>query len=350
MNSNPFYMKALFNKFILLSIASMLVWSCKKDEVKVIATDGTPAVLTASAPALVLTKADAEKTAITFTMTAPDFGFDAAVNSTLQLAVKGSNFADPKELDLDANSLTKSFTVIEFNALLLTMNLTPGSAADIEARIKSTLSPKIAPVYSNATALKVTPYALISFLYVPGAYQGWNPSSADSLLSATSNGIYVGIINFTPGNTGFKILTKKAWGTPEYGNGSAAGSIAVGGSDLQAPGAGNYRLTADLNANTLEFAPYSFGLVGDSPVGSGWGSGPDITMQYDNGKQVWSVTADMLVGKFKFRLNSDWGTNFGDNDNNGSVENGGADIPVTSAGKYKIELDLVNNTYTKTKI
>ncbi|NEU08499.1 DUF5116 domain-containing protein [Flavihumibacter sp. R14] len=343
-------MKALFNKFILLSITSMLILSCKKDEVRVIATDGTPAVLTASAPTLVLTKGDAEKTAITFTLTAPDFGFDAAVNSTLQLAVKGSNFANPKELDLSVKTLTKSFTVIEFNALLLSMNLKPGSASDIEARIKSSISPKLAPVFSSPTGIKVTPYALTSFLYVPGAYQGWNPSTADSLLSATSNGIYVGIINFTPGNTGFKILTKKGWGTPEYGKGASAGSIAVGGGDLQAPAAGSYKLTADVNANTLEFAPYSFGLVGDSPAGSGWGSGPDIAMQYDNGKQVWSVTADMGIGKFKFRLNSDWGTNYGGAGDNGSVKTGGDDIAITSPGKYKIELNLVNNTYTKTKI
>ncbi|WP_026899091.1 SusE domain-containing protein [Daejeonella oryzae] len=343
-------MKALFNKFFLLSIMSMLIWSCKKDEVRVIAADGKAAVLTASSSNLVLTKANAANTAITFTITAPDYGYDAAVTSTLQLGVKGTNFANAKEFDMDANALTKSFTVIDFNALLLSMNLAPEATADIEARIKSSISANIAPVFSNAAAIKVTPYALISFLYVPGAYQGWTPSSAESLISATSNGIYEGVINFTPGNTEFKILTKRDWGTPEYGTGASAGTISVGGGNLAAPGTGNYKLVANLNDNTLEFIPFSWGLIGNAPVGSDWGGGKDIVMKYDNSKMLWTVTAEMMVGEFKFRLNNDWSNNFGDNGDNGSLEGGGDNIKITSAGTYTFELNLVNNTYKKTKI
>jgi starch-binding outer membrane protein SusE/F len=350
LNFNLFYMKAFLNKIFLLSIMSMLIWSCKKDEVRVTATDGKAAALTASSSTLVLAKANATQTAITFTLTKPDYGYDAAVSSTLQIAVKGTNFAAPKDFSLEAKTPTKSFTVIEFNALLLSMNLLPGATADIEARIKSSITTNVAPIYSNLTAIKVTPYALISFIYVPGAYQGWTPSTADSLISATSNGIYEGIINFTPGNTGFKILTLKQWGPPEYGAGAAAGSIVAGGGDLNSPGTGNYKLVADLNANTLVFAPFSWGLVGDAPVGSNWEVGKDIAMRYENGKQIWTVTADMLAGKFKFRLNNDWGNNFGDDGDNGSLESGGADIVNTVAGTYKFELDLINKTYKKTKI
>lgn len=328
----------------------MLVLSCKKDEVRVTATDGKAAVLTASSSNLVLTKADAAKPAITFTLTAPDFGFDAAVTSTLQLAVKGTNFANAKEMDLDAKVLSKTFTVLDFNALLLSMNLQTGSVADIEARVKSTISPQVAPVYSNATAIKVTPYALVSFIYVPGDYQGWNPSTADSLISATSNGIYEGVINYPAGGSfEFKLTPEKKWDLA-YGDAGAGKLTSNNGGNLKVPAAGSYKLTANLN--TLEFTAvkYSFGLVGDSPAGSNWGGGPDIAMKYDNGKQIWSVTADMGLGEFKFRLNSDWGVNYGDNGNNGSVENGGDNIKITEAGKYKIELNLVTNTYTKTKI
>jgi starch-binding outer membrane protein SusE/F len=343
-------MKALFTKVFLLSIMSMLILSCQKDEVRVTATDGKAAVLTASSSTLVLTKADATKPAITFTLTAPDYGYDAAVSSTLQLAVKGSNFANPKEFSLDAKVLSKTFTVIDFNALLLAMNLIPGSVSDIEARIKSSISAEVAPVFSNATAIKVTPYALISFIYVPGDYQGWNPGTADSLISATSNGIYQGVINYAPGGSfEFKLTPEKKWDLA-YGDAGGGKLTSTGGSNLKVPSAGSYMLTANLNTFEFTAVKYSFGLVGDSPAGSNWGGGPDIAMKYDNGKRIWSVTADMGVGKFKFRLNSAWDTNFGDDGNNGSVENGGADIPIAVAGTYKIELNLVNNTYTKTKL
>jgi starch-binding outer membrane protein SusE/F len=343
-------MKALFNKIFLLGIMSMLIWSCKKDEVRVVATDGKAAVLTASASTLVLTKADAAKPAITFTLIAPDFGFDAAVSSTLQLAVKGTNFANPKEVDLDAKASSKTFTVIDFNALLLSMNLKTGEVSDIEARIKSSISPQVAAVFSNAAAVKVTPYALVSFIYVPGDYQGWNPSTADSLISATSNGIYEGIITYGAGGSfEFKLTPEKKWDLA-YGDAGAGKLTSNNGGNLKVPAAGAYKLTANLNTFEFTAVKYSFGLVGDSPLGSAWGGGPDIAMTYNNGKQLWSVTADMGVGEFKFRLNSDWGVNYGDTGNNGSVEGGGDNIKITEAGKYKIELNLVNNTYTKTKI
>ncbi len=50
----------------------------------------------------------------------------------------------------------------------------------------------------------------------------------------------------------------------------------------------------------------------------------------------------------KFRQDDAWGVNLGDNDADGSLEGGGADIAV-SAGTYDMILDVANNTYTLTK-
>ncbi|MEO8794483.1 MAG: SusE domain-containing protein [Daejeonella sp.] len=345
-------MKALFNKFILLSMMSMLIWSCKKDEVKVIArTDGAAGTLTTSSSTLVLAKANATQNAVTFTFTAPDFGYAAAVTSSLQLAAKGTNFANPKEFSLEPGATTKSFTVIDFNALLLSMNLAPGSSADIEARVKTVLSPQVAPTFTNAAALKVTPYALVSFIYVPGDYQGWNPGTADSLISATSNGIYEGIIKYAAGGSfEFKITPKKEW-TVAYGDAGGGSISASAGDNLKVPGAGTYKLTADLNANTFTAVPYSWGIVGSAPEGSNWGGGPDFAMSYNNGTRLWTATVPMAVGEFKFRLNSDWGVNYGDKQPDGVIDGeNDNNIKITEAGTYKIELNMVNNTYTKTKI
>ena len=328
---------------------SMLIWSCKKDEVRVIATDGKAATLTASSSTLVLAKATEAQTAITFTFTAPDdFGYQSVVTSTLQIAPKGTNFAAPKEFPIEGKVLTKSFTGLEFNALLLGMNLLPGSTTDMEARIKSSIAPQSA-IFSNLTPIKVTTYALISYIYVVGGFQGWNKDAPDSLISATSNNIYVGVIKFFPASFGFKILPVVGTWTGAYGD-AGAGKISTTGGDLTAPAAGNYQLTVDLTANTLVAVPFSWGLVGDAPVGSNWEAGKDIAMTFDNGKQIWTVTAEMVAGKFKFRLNNAWANNFGDDGDNGSLESGGADIVNTVAGTYKFELDLINKTYKKTKI
>lgn len=327
----------------------MLIVSCKKDEVKVTASASPIAgALTASATTLNLARENATKLAIAFAFTTPDFGFDASVTNTLQLAVKGTNFASAKEVPFSTGLLTKEYTVIDFNAFLLAMNLTTGVTAQVEVRLKSQVTgASMAPVYSPVLTLSVTPYALTSFLYVPGAYQGWTPATADSLLSATSNGIYKGVINYTPDNLGFKILTKKSWGPPEYGKGSADGTIAIGGSDLSAPTAGSYELVADINANTLMFSKLVWGIIGNAPEGSNWSN--DIDMKYNNGTQTWSATVQMGVGAFKFRKNHDWPVNFGyAKPNVGTL--GGDDIPVTEAGNYKVVLDLLNNKYTLTKL
>jgi hypothetical protein len=345
-------MKLILNKILLMScVGLLLVSSCKKDETKVVAIQNVkPGQLNASATAMVLTKADAEKPAITFNFAKPDFGFNAAVTNTLQLDVKGNNFSKAKEVAFDAGVLTKTFSTIDFNALLLSMMLPTGVNTQIEARLKSQFTgTSESPVYSSIVNLTVNPYALISFLYAPGAYQGWNPSTADSLRSATSNGIYTGILSFTPGNLGFKVLTKKAWGPPEYGKGTGAGTIAIGGGDLFAPSAGTFDVTVNTNDNTILFVPLVWSLIGNAPAGSNWSN--DVDMVYNSANQTWSVTSTMAVGEFKFRKNHDWGTNFGDktgdfildteNDNN---------IRITSAGSYRVVLNLITNTYSVTKL
>lgn len=88
-----------------------------------------------------------------------------------------------------------------------------------------------------------------------------------------------------------------------------------------------------------------WGLVGDATLNS-W-NGPDMEM-FETATNVFSIYATLNTGEMKFRFNEDWGNNYGDDNNDGSLEAGGANIPVTSAGTYFITLDLNNATYTIT--
>ena len=325
---------------------SVLILSCTKDEIQVTASaNPTAGALTASATTLVLAKENATKRAVAFNFTAPSFGFDAAVTNTLQLAVKGTNFANAKEVPFSTGVLTKEYTVIDFNAFLLAMSLKTGETAQVEARLKSQVTEaSMAPIYSPVITLTVTPYALTSFIYVPGDYQGWNPGTADSLISATSNGIYQGVIAYNAGGTfEFKITPQKKWDVA-YGD-AGGGKLGTSGGNLRVPGAGAYQITANLNTLDFTIVPLVWGIIGNAPVGSNWSN--DIDMKYNNGTQTWSATVQMGVGAFKFRKNHDWGVNFGFS-TAGTL--GGTDIPVTEAGNYKVVLDLVNNKYTITKL
>ena len=339
-------MKKLFTQITILSgIFLLILSSCKKDETQAVADMKSGAQLKVSSNTLVLKKDDATKMAVSFEFTEPDFGYKAAITNVLQLDKQGSNFATPKEMILDAKAFTKSFTVIDLNAILLSMGLPTSVDSKIEARIKSSISATSAPTYSNVIPLTVNVYPLISFVYVPGAYQGWNPATAETLISPTSNNIYEGIINFTPDNLNFKILTKRSWGPPEYGKGASDGLIAIGGGDIAAPGIGFYKLTADLTANTLLFTPYSFGVIGDATP-TGWDG--DTDMVYDNATQTWSVTIALKVGAIKFRLNNAWEINYGGS--NGTLNQvNDNNIPITAAGTYKVSFSIPEKTYTLTK-
>ncbi|MDO3642781.1 MAG: SusE domain-containing protein [Mucilaginibacter sp.] len=338
-------MKTIFTKSLAIgSIALLMLASCKKDEMKVVATSGKAGTLQASSNAIVLTKADLDKTAVTFNFTSADFGYKAAVSNTLQIDAKSDNFAAPKEFVIGAGKLSQSFTTVDFNALMLALHLPTGSASDVSVRLKSQLSASLAPVYSNTMSITVTPFALVSYVYVPGAYQGWNPAVADSLTSAKGDGIYTGIILFTGADLGFKITTAKNWNNA-YGD-AGGGNVSLSGGNLTAPGDGSYQITLDENKNTIAFAYAQWSVIGDASPG-GWGG--DTDLKYNNTTNLWEGTVPLTAGgAIKFRFKHDWGVNLGGS--NGTLTQGGDNISITATGNYKIVLDVVNNTYTLTKL
>ncbi|MBD1362423.1 SusE domain-containing protein [Mucilaginibacter sp. ZT4R22] len=341
-------MKKLTTKFLAFSCLALLALaSCKKDEVRTVAKVGTPGALATSTTTPALSKANLNETAITITGTPQAYGYSAATINTLQIAVKGTSFATPSEVSLTAGALTKSYTVQDFNNLLLSMNLPTGVPSQLEMRLKTSLSTIAGIEYSNVVTVTATPFALVSYIYVPGAYQGWEPKTADSLQSATGNGVYTGIINYLPGKLDFKITTKKNWDVA-YGKTSGSG-ISTSGGDISAPAAGQYMVKVDLNANTITMAPADYmAAIGNAPVGSDWSA--DIDLKYNNGTLAWEGVVPMVVGEFKFRMNHAWANSYGipktggdgtflnNNDNN--------NIPITTAGNYKVSITPIYKDYS----
>lgn len=348
-------MKTIINKILLLVTFGVLLIACKKEgEMVTLGSTAVPGVLTTSVSSVVLSKPNLAVEAVKASFTSADFGFSAAATNTLQIAKAGTSFAAPKEIILEAGATSKSLTHLEMNDILLAMNFAPEVAANVDFRVKSTISSSVAAVYTNVKTVSVTPFALKGTLYMPGAYQGWDPTTADSLVSATGDGIYKGIILFTATSQEFKLLKKKSWGAPEYGAGASAGSIAVGGGNLVGPtgfttdgvtySSESFLVTADLNTNTIVYELQSWGLIGSATPG-GWGS--DVNMKYNNSNGKWSITTTLAAGEVKFRKNHNWGVNLGGS--GGVLSDGGANIAVAAAGSYTFVLDPVAKTYTMTK-
>lgn len=343
-------MKTLITKFLALGcLAVTVLASCKKDEIKTVAGNGSASVLSASTTTPVLTKATLTSTAITLTGTAQSYGYQAAVTYSFQLAVKGTNFAAPTDVALPVGTLTKSYTVQDFNNILLSMNLPVNKSAQLEVRLKTALSSTAGITYSNVLTVTATPFPLTAYIYVPGAYQGWDPPTADSLQSATGNGVYTGIINFTAGNLAFKITPAKKWDVA-YGT-TGSGTIGTSGSDISVPSAGQYYFVVNLNTNTIAYAPADyFSLIGSSTPGTAWST--DTDMKFNNGTLAWEKTTAMITGEFKVRMNHDWGNSYGipksgsdgfgvaNTLNNSSNDN----IQISAAGNYKVTFTVGYST------
>jgi len=354
-------MKTLLTKLLAIcSIGLLMLPACKKDEKKVYATNVATSGLQASSTTLILTKADLTKTAVTFNITQADFGYSAAITNVLQIDAPNDNFAHPKEFTISGKSATQAFTTQDFNNLVLALNLPTGVASPVQARIKSSISATVDPVYSNVLSLTVTPFALISYVWVPGEYQNsdgskqWSPPTADSLVSPTGNGVYNGYVYFSKANSSFKVTSNPDWNHTNYGKGTIDGTLSSTGDNLTSPATpGLYKVTVDLNANTITYVAYNHGwsIIGFGDID--WNT--DIDMPFVQNSNVYqAITTLKSSGAIKFRADHDWGINLGDaSPVDGTLVANGGNIAIPSNGTYVVSLSfgnpLLGPTYTLVK-
>lgn len=175
-------------------------------------------------------------------------------------------------------------------------------------------------------------------LYVPGDYQGWNPGAASALASTAKDGNYSGYVYFN-GASGFKLTNQPDWAGTSYGDGGA-GKISATGGNLSVASDGYYLINANTVTNAYSITKTTWGVVG---AFSGWGGSPDTQLTYNNGK--WTGTLILTAdSELKFRANSAWDINLGDDSADGVLEGGGANLKY-SAGTYSVVLNLSNPGY-----
>lgn len=335
-------MKKIFSIISALLLSAVILISCKKDGVTYTATSGTSGTLTASASLLELTSDVASDTVLSFNWTAASFGYPAAVTQVLQFAVSGTSFASVATLAVDNGVIYQGLTGAGLNKIASSLGLSYDSSTTLDVRLVSSISDSLSSSYTNTVTVKVKPYLSTSWIYVPGAYESWDIASADSLVSLTGNNIYTGIIDFDAASSQFKLTTAKNWNV-NYGSSDNA-TLVLNGSNMKSPGAGSYQITADLNALTIELTKMQWGVIGDATPG-GWSA--DTDMKYNNGDSTWSVTTALTAGTFKFRLNGAWSKNYGGS--SGTLVSGGDNITISTAGTYKVVMDIPNSKYTLTK-
>ena len=164
----------------------------------------------------------------------------------------------------------------------------------------------------------------------------WDPAGAIPF-QVTGDNIYQIYAPLEAGQ-GFKFLpTNESFEGDWECDPANPGSIIQDGSEnCSVDETGFYRITVDLNAQTVEYTRTDWGVIGNATP-TGWES--DTDMAYD-GAFSWSVTLDLTADFIKFRANDMWDINFGDDGSDGTLEASGADIEVPEAGNYDITMRL----------
>lgn len=296
---------------------------------------------------------------IKFSWSAADFGYAASITYIVQVSPT-SDFSNNVANLITTQKLTGTTKVIDLNTLILAWNFAIGTNVTVHYRISASVGSTVTPVYSNVKSSNFTPFeAIINYpmVYVPGSYQGWAPGAENGrLYSYNFNSQYGGIvrlINGTNATTEFKITNAPDWNHTNWG-----GTLTQTGSNysgtLDASGgnflvnAACYVLAVDVNALTISLTKTEdWGIIGSAVPPFNWSV--DVDMFYNGQRKMWEITADFNAGEFKFRANDDWAVNYGDNGADGSLEQGGANITLTTAGNYTIRFDPVKLTYTVKK-
>lgn len=336
------------HSYIFFLLLPLLFVSCDRDGDIITLSDVQEGELLASASNVVLSNETAGALMLSLTwntdslkITHSDkYGIsETAMTNTLQLDTLQS-FANPKESI--ETGVSKSFTGSALNSLVLSMGLKPGKATTIYARLKSSIGANMKLLYSNVVSFTVTPYDVISFLYMPGDVSGgWN-NYTTKLCSPSSNGEYEGYVAATQW-ANFKFCTEPNNTTAIY-YGSLPNSLYTLDSsssqwNIWFDEGGYFLVKANTNTMTWsKTAISSFCITGEF---NGWSLTAN-PMTYNSVNKVWTVTCNISTVLYGIQIiaNQDWNFKYGDNNNNGVLTLGGSNIVIASPGTYTITMDL----------
>nr|WP_315174259.1 SusE domain-containing protein [uncultured Flavobacterium sp.] len=321
---------------LLIAFISILTLSCTEDVEQKTAEAKSPGIsllAPTSSFNLILDGAKLDELATTFVWNDTENSTaGTSVSYTIEAAKSGTDFAAPVVLGTTTN-LFKDITVGNLDSAAKAIGLPALVEGLMDVRVKSSAGT------SNSYTIKVTPYQPNWGIIGDATPAGWGLST-DMIYNAEA-GTYSISLALTTGE--FKFRLDNSW-TTNYGDNGNNLSLEAGGSNIPVT-AGNYTIVANFATNTYTITPIvnAWGVIGDATP-TGWDS--DTLMDYNPITQNYSIIMKMKVGSFKFRLNHGWDSNYGDNGNDLTLDAGGSNVAITTAGTYYITADFTGLNYT----
>lgn len=337
-------MKLLKYIFGILLISGTIT-SCTDDDYTMLdGTEQAPVLSLTGNTTQVLFSENADMEAVTFSWNEVVFNVNVQpVTYILEMAPGGTNFAEPVTLQNSAD-LSYSMTVAQLNARAINLGILPETQGTLDFRLIAGIgTTDNYDLISETITLTVTPYTDEIDISTPWGIAGsatpggWDEFADDIPFWQTgTDNVFVAYANLNDGEIKFR---KDAQWIENYGG--SGGNLVAGGDNIPVT-AGKYKITIDLNALTYTIEPFSLGIVG-SATPNGW-DGPDVELFFDSTSDQFRAVVTLADGEIKFRMNNDWGVNWGDDGADGTMEPGGANIAV-SAGKYVVTVNMNDLTY-----
>lgn len=327
----------------------LLFTACKKDGDTVTLESIEPNALVASATELVLTNATAGDNVFSLSWSrdslrishADQYGLAAtALTNTLQFDTV-SDFTHPKE-SLETG-VQKMYTGTALNMLVLSMGLKPEEPKTIYIRLRSVVGANLDPLYTSTVSVTVTPFNLVSFLYMPGDVSGGDNNYSVKLCSPSSDGLYEGYVKATQWDN-FKFTEQPNKDGVVYGsvpNDLYTLDPSAAQWDIWFDEGGYFLVKANTNNLTWSKTTInSFHISGDF---NDWSTTAN-PMTYDAVNKVWTATCNFQPGQwgnsFQIIANSDWVIVYGDDDGDGVLGAGQKVFPPT--GTHTVTMNLSN--------
>lgn len=248
----------------MIILVSSVMGACSEDLVdSAILSSGVDAnsLLPLSASDYTLKEDDAGGTMDTLRWAAPDYGFQASVNYTVQVDLAANNFSNPADLS-STYDLKAPVNVGKLNSALLALGAVGEEPVEVAFRVESIIHSNVDPVWSETITAMVSPYEVseLAPLYIIGDVQNWDLGAALQL-NATDVGEYEVVGRFDNGGT-WRFFEMPSWDAGQYGYGYFTAvdekleAVGDGDDNFVVTGtSGIYKLTVSLNTKTITMEP-----------------------------------------------------------------------------------------------
>jgi hypothetical protein len=328
--------------------------------------------LSSSASSVAVAASDSLADALSFTWNDPEYVVGLSGSKfTIKVGPEGGNFTSFLSKEF-SGVLTGSLLGKELNGMALKFGGVIDAEITLDAMVVASQSNNNEPKNSNVVQIIVTPYGDLALTPSSTSVVTNAAISSEEALEVTWSTAFVGfngvktyVLEHAEGDTDFASPTSvdvteftKSFTHFELNKIALAYGIAAG-----AAGTIDFRIKATnelgtvlySNIATVSVTPYiafnSIGIIGDATPGD-WATDTDMYRPDATKPTEWTVTVYLMGGKAaKFRADDDWVDNWGSTDfPSGTGTQNGSDIPVSTSGYYKINLDVGTGVYSFTQV